>query len=235
MAQIRTKPVLRRFALYGLILLAFALVTGVVFVLVSDRSTINIAEAFPEPVILDPENRPYFVFPEAVRTTDLSLNLFVDRFARVCMEGKYSDFRLMLSNQRPPILPARFEANFNALKQVRIEGLEKIPVSAGAPNDTFIMKVTYDLKDFAVRHGERSKQIYVGINKEEGIWRLGPIPSEALARLAAYKAAQSQPAAIDADIVTESAPPAKANAATVPVEAGESSRTVANKPMRIES
>ncbi|MEK6642533.1 MAG: hypothetical protein AABZ08_01380 [Planctomycetota bacterium] len=235
MAQVRTKPALRRFWLYGLILLAFALVSGVLFILITDRNTITIAEAFPEPVILDPEKRPNFVFPEAARTTDLALNLFVDRFARVCMEGKYSDFRLMLSSQRPPVLPARFESNFNALKQVRIEALEKVPTLPGALDDVYIMSVGYDLQDFAVRRGERTKQVHVGLTKEDGLWHIGPIPREAVARFAAYKQAQSQPADPDTDVVTETAPPARANPATTPADSGPTSRTVANKPMRIDS
>lgn len=230
MAQARTQPALRRFGLYGLILLALALVSGVIFVLVTDSSVLTVPEAFPEPVILNPEKRPHFVFPESSRTFDLSLNQFVDRFARVCMEGKYADFRLMLSTKRPPILPPRFESNFNALKQVRILALEKLPDVPGTAGPIFLMQAGYELKDFAVRRGERTKQVHVAVTQEDGQWRIGPIPHEAMMRLKAYRQAQSQPAE-EADVVGEGLPAS----ARSPAPVAPTTRTSANRPMRLDS
>lgn len=215
---------LRRFALYGLILLAFTLVSAVAFVFLTEETVLTEEEAFPEPVILDLEARPNFEFPVAARTFDLSLNRFVDRFARVCMQGKYSDFRLMLSSKRPPILPPRFESNFNALKNVRILGIEKLPDLPEIPGPIYLMSAEYELEDFAVRGGERVKQVQVAIAREEGEWRLGPIPGEALDRLRAYRAMQaaSQPAekpAVDETAATPETPP----------------RASSNRPARIGS
>ena len=227
MAQPRTKPALKRIGLYGLILFALAMVSAVIFVLVTDDTVLTVDAAFPEPVILDPEKRPHFVFPESVRCFDLSLNQFVDRFARVCMEGKYSDFRLMLSTRRPPVLPPRFEANFNALKEVRILGLEKLPDVPGVPGPIYIMKAAYELQDFAVRRGERTKQVHVAITHEDGQWRIGPIPHEALTRLRAYQQAQSQPAD-EADVVSEQAP-----VRIDPRNPDGSVHTSANRPLRL--
>jgi hypothetical protein len=218
MNQPRSQPALRRFGLYGLILLALAMVSGVIFVILTDDPFIAASEAFPEPVLLNPENRPNFVFPESARTYDLSLNQFVDRFARVCMQGRYSDFRLMLSTRRPPILPPRFESNFNALKQVRILGLDRLPEIPGVEGPVYLMRSEYDLQDFAVRRGEKTRQVQVAIAREDGAWKIGPLPREALARLRAYQAAQSQPAA---------PLPAEAN---TPLP-----RTTANRPARLSS
>jgi hypothetical protein len=231
MAQLRTQPALRRFGLYGLILLALALVSGVIFVLVTDSSVLTVAEAFPEPVILNPEKRPHFIFPESLRTYDLSLNQFVDRFARVCMEGKYSEFRLMLSKNRPPILPARFESNFNALKEVRILGLEKLPDLPATTGPVYVMKAAYDLQDFAVRRGERTKQVHVAIAQEDGQWRIGPIPREAMARLRAYEQGKSQPAE-KPDVVGQPGTPSTRSDTPSPAPAP---RTAANRPMRLDS
>ena len=227
MAQLRTQPAIRRFALYGLILLALAMVSGVIFVLITEDSVLTVSEAFPEPVILNPEKRPHFVFPESARTFDLTLNEFVDRFARVCMEGKYSDFRLMLSTKRTPILPPRFESNFNALKEVRVVGLDKLPELPEMPGAVYIMTASFDLQDFAVRRGEKTKKVRVAISKEDGQWRIGPIPHEAIARLRAYQQAQSQPAD-DADLVMPAA-------TSRPAESTPSSRTAANQPMKLDS
>ena len=224
MARRLTDPALRRFLLYTLVLLAFAMVSGVIFILLTDESVLTVAEAFPEPVILDPEKRPHFVFPDAARTYDLSLNEFVDRFARVCMQGKYSDFRLMLSTRRPPILPARFESNFNALKEVRILGLEKVPDMPEQDGPVYVMKAAYDLQDFAAKKGEKTREVHVAIAKEDGRWRIGPIPHEALARLAAYQRSTSQPTTAKA--IEEVQPPPEAQPAT--------QRAAANRPLTLE-
>lgn len=212
-------PMLKRFGLYGLILLAFFFVSAVVFVLVTEERVLTEEEAFPEPVILDAENSPEFEFPVAARTFDLSLNRFVDRFARVCREGKYSDFRLMLSSRRPPILPPRFESNFNALKRVKILDIEKMPEMPETPGPVYVMTTEYELEDFAAKTGEAVKQVSVAIAKEEGQWRLGPIPGEAVERLRAYRSqgTATQP--------TDEAGPSTS----------EEPKAVANRPARIDS
>lgn len=216
---IERAPTLKRFGLYGLILLAFFFVSAVVFVLVTEERVLTEDEAFPEPVILDAENSPEFEFPVAARTYDLSLNRFVDRFARVCREGKYSDFRLMLSSRRPPILPPRFESNFNALKRVKILDIEKMPEMPETPGPVYVMTTEYELEDFAAKTGEAVKRVSVAIAKEEGEWRLGPIPGEAIERLRAYRfrSATTQPS----DDATPST--------------SEESKAVANRPARIDS
>jgi hypothetical protein len=185
-----SSPTFRRVALYGLILLALTFVSAVVFVLATDRPTIADDEAFPEPVVLDLERRPHFVFPVSARTYDLSLNQFVDRFARVCMLGKYSDFRLMLSRTRPPILPPRFESNFNALKNVRILKIERLPDVPNVPGPVYLMNARYELEDFAVKGGKSVREVQVAITREDGDWRIGPIPHDALEQLRAFQAAK---------------------------------------------
>lgn len=220
------RPTIKRIALYALILMAFTLVSAVGFVLLTEEPILTEEQAFPEPVILNPEKRPHFDFPVSARTYDLSLNRFVDRFARVCMQGKYSDFRLMLSRRRPPILPPRFESNFNALKQVRILGIEKLPEVPDAPGPIYLMSAEYELQDYAVRGGEQVRQVQVAITREEGDWCLGPIPQEALERLRAYRSQQS---------TTQAAEAATAEDSDASSESESSPKTTANRPLRIDS
>lgn len=191
--NLNNRPSTKRLVLYALILLAFTMVSAVGFVLLTEDPILTEDEAFIEPVILNMEQRPEFVFPLSARTYDLSLNRFVDRFARVCMQGKYSDFRLMLSSRRPPILPPRFESNFNALKQVRILGIEKLPDIPDVVGPIYLMSAEYELQDYAIRGGEAVRQVQVAITREDGNWCLGPIPQEALERLRAYRATQTTP------------------------------------------
>jgi hypothetical protein len=217
---IRSSTTFRRFALYGLILLALTAVSAVVFVIATDRPGLAEEEAFPEPVILDLERRPHFVFPVSVRTFDLSLNQFVDRFARVCMQGKYSDFRLMLSRRRPPILPPRFESNFNALKKVRITVIERLPTVPGMEGPIYLMNAEYELEDFAVKGGQSTRHVQVAVTREDGTWRIGPIPHEALQQLKAYRNAQATSA------------PATRPAENVPMP--DAPQISANRPARLD-
>lgn len=219
-SAIRSSPTFRRVALYGLILLALTFVSAVVFVLATDRPTIADDEAFPEPVILDLERRPHFVFPVSARTYDLSLNRFVDRFARVCMQGKYSDFRLMLSRSRPPILPPRFESNFNALKNVRILQIERLPDVPQVEGPVYLMNAQYELEDFAVKGGKSVRQVQVAITREDGDWRIGPIPHDALEQLRAFQANQA------AKSPTTSRPQVNTSSDALP--------SAANRPARLD-
>lgn len=195
MAQTVSTPTLRRFALYGLILLALALSSAVIFVLVTDEPALSSDEAFPPVVVLDPEKHPRLVFPEQIRSFDLQVNRFIDRFARVCLGGEYFEFRMMLSRKQPPVLPDRFESNFSAVKEIRITHLEKLPPMPQADAPLYLMQVEYELNDFAVKKGERTKQVTVAILKEDGDYRLGPLPGGAAEKLAAYRAQQAREAA----------------------------------------
>jgi hypothetical protein len=203
-----SNPTFRRFALYGLILLALTLSSAVLFVVATDEPVLSDEEAFPPPVVIDPERRPQFLFPEEIRTCDLEINRFIDRFARVCMSGKYDDFRLMISRRQPPILPPRFESNFNALKQIRITAVEKLPDMPQANAPLYVMQAECELKDFAAKKGERTKQVQVAILREDGDLRLGPLPSGAAEKLAAYRAQQAASAASQPSARAESKPQA---------------------------
>jgi hypothetical protein len=184
----------RRVGFYALILLAVVMVSAVVAVMIMEDPLLAEADAFPSPVVLNPEKRPNIVFPESVRTPDLSLNRFVDRFARVCVQGKYPDLRLMLSSRSgDPLVARRFESMFNALKQVRILALEKMPTVPDVEGPVYLMKAEYVLEDFAVSKARKTELVRLAIAREEGNWRIGPIPRSVLARLEAYRASTSQP------------------------------------------
>jgi hypothetical protein len=218
---------LRRYGLAGAVTLAVVLVGAVVAVMVSDDPVLDPEDVFPEAVIVSGDRRPEIVFPERVRTFDLSLNRFVDRFVRVCMQGKYSDFRLMLSSRAgDPIVASRFESMFNALKQVRILAIDQAPDIPGLEGPVYVMLVEYDLEPSAVRRGEQSERRRLAILKENGEWRIGPIPHEVVARLQGLE----QPATQSAAQPPATAAPATASGPAPP----EPPKTMANSPARIE-
>ena len=88
MLDLRNQRDRRQLGLFGLILLAMGLLATVATVMVTDDASMSADGAFPEPVFIDPEKRPRFLFPDEVRTHDLSLNRFIDRFFRVCAGGQ---------------------------------------------------------------------------------------------------------------------------------------------------
>lgn len=172
----------RRISYYGLAVLAIVLLSCVAAIMMMDDPLLADAEAFPDAVVLA-DKRPDIVFPESVRTADLTLNRFVDRFARVCMQGKYSDLRLMLSSRGgDPLVASRFESMFNALKQVRILVLDRVANLPDAVGPVYVMKAEYVLEDYAAAKGRRTEQVRLAIAKEDGGWRIGPIPRGIQAR-----------------------------------------------------
>ncbi|MFQ5424671.1 MAG: hypothetical protein ACE5F9_11915 [Phycisphaerae bacterium] len=188
MTRSETKPGLRRFGLYGLILLALTLVSAVVFVIATDNELLGTDDVFVDALPLDPEKRPNFVFPESVRTYDTSLNRFIDRFVRICMQGRYSEYRLMHTNRAEPISADRFASIYHAVKETRIlavEALPDLPDLAGIDGPVYIMLSEYDLEDYADPDGARTRRIRVAITKEGGRWRIGSIPGDLLDRLQA--------------------------------------------------
>lgn len=206
----------RRIGFLALVVVAAAMLTVVAMVMLGEDPLLAEEDAFRDPFVLPPGKRPNILFPELVRTTDLSLNRFVDRFARVCMEGKYSDLRLLLSTRSgDPLVARRFESMFNALKQVRILALEEVPRVPGLEGSAYLLLAEYVLEDYAATKGRSIEQVRLAIAREEGVWRIGPIPRNLLAALEARSgSSSSQPTSQGSDSATlGSASPAASGAA----------------------
>lgn len=193
------RPALQRIAFVGLIVVAAFMVGAVAFVMVSDKRALAAEEVFPEPVRVDLEKRPNFQFPESVRTFDPALNRFIDRFARICMEGKYSEFRLMCTSRVSPLAPRRFESIFHAVREIRVLSVMRLPEMPKLPGPVYIMRAEYDLKpEYARRAGGdeaavKTKGVQVALTFEDGTWRIGPIPREGAEALAAMELSASRP------------------------------------------
>lgn len=185
-------PSRARNPLLYLAIVAALLVSTVVYVVTrSDDGAYSTAEAFPETVITDAENAPDFDFPDALRSTDLDLNRFVDRFFRICSQGKYSEFKLMYTN-RPgqEISPERFESTFNVLKSARITQLRPLPALPQFEGPTWLLVAEFDLEDYAPTQRKKGNVIRLAIGQEDDRWRLlGPVTKDALDQIEAYEAA----------------------------------------------
>ncbi|MCG8406158.1 MAG: hypothetical protein MI923_13255 [Phycisphaerales bacterium] len=226
MAQPQTQPKVRRIGLYGLILLALGMVSTVIWVLVTDGPSYDAGEVFGEIVYVDPEKRPHFVFPDEFRTPDLSLNRFVDRFFRICAEAKYSEFRLMLSQTTSErVSPDRFESMFHALKTAEVLNIKKMPDLPDLDGPVYVLTTQYELEDYASKGESNIRRL--AIRKENEEWRLGPIPSDWLAKLRAYEQGTPIPAVSDAPSENEASPSGEMPQLNV-------SKAAANRPARID-
>jgi len=128
--------------------------------------------------------RPDFDFPEEIRSTNIDLNRFIDRFFRVCAEPNYAEFRLLYtSDNAQEVSPERFESMFNVLSSARILALRELPTGEDEDREQYLLVVEYDLENFAPTTKTRDNQAFLLIGKENDEWRfLGPRSRDQLAR-----------------------------------------------------
>jgi len=223
MATAVYRPRFRHFGLLGLVLLALVLVSAVGVAIFSDEQLYDPEELFESPVLVNPEKQPTFVFPEELRSTDLSLNLFVDRFFRLCAHGKYSEIRLMISQRAGDALPpSRFERMFNAMKEARINSIRRLPDVPGAEGPAYLLTAEYDLEAHAMKTQKIGNRVRLLIRKEEGEWRLGPVSRDLIEKLEAYDAANA------------GTQPVETSPTSAPAHAPTSTKVIANQPIRLD-
>ena len=177
-------PPRRKSPLIFMTVLAAGLLTAVYVVTRQDQEAYSLDEIFVEQVLVDPSMRPDFDFPEEIRSTNIDLNRFIDRFFRVCASAKYSEFRLLYtSDNAQEVSPERFESMFNVLRSARILALRKLPTPKGTDREEYLLVVEYDLENFAPTTKTRDNRAFLLIGKENDEWRfLGPRSREQLAR-----------------------------------------------------
>ncbi len=215
-------PKVRRYGFAALVVLAVGLLTSVGVVIFSDDPLYDPDELFDTGVLVNPDKQPNFVFPEDMRTADLSLNRFIDRFFRLCAQGKYPEVRLMLSQRAGDALPPnRFENIFNAMKEARIKSIIRLPTNGSGEESAFVLTAEYDLEAHALRTQKEDNRVRMLIRKEEGEWRLGPVSREIAARLDALSDATTDSNGNDGDSNPD-------------VETPKPSKVIANRPVRIE-
>ena len=176
--------------LFILAVIAAVLGTTVVIVVqdeeVPEYTTEN---SFVEAVVVNPELEPKFEFPDELRTTDLEVNRFIDRFFRICGEAKYSEFKLMYTSEPgTEIPPARFESTFNVLKEARITELRRLPDLKQFEGPTWLIVAEFDLENFAAVDKDDGNVIRLVVGNERGKLKIRPITRDAVEQIQAYEA-----------------------------------------------
>ncbi len=189
------RPFAARVGLLLLVLLALALLSIVGYVLITEDRLSGLSEE-PQRIepIVDLSRRPEVSFPTTLRSYDPSVNVFVDRFIRVCQEGRYSELRLMYTRRLEPPTARAFVAMFNAVRGIRMRALERLPPLRALPGPVYRLVADCDLEEFAVKQGRRTRRVQVAIVQEEGEWRLAPFPRGSAEQLEALLSGTTQPA-----------------------------------------
>ncbi len=198
--QPQSPPATRRAGLLALVMLAIGLLVVVFYVLVSEQTAdeLDVEITLTEPPV-DTSRPPAFTFPTTMRTYDTSLNAFVDRFARACLTGRYSEVRKLFTRRIEPPSDKAFVTMFNAVRSLRIESLDRLPPLKSFDGPVYRLVAECTLQDFAVKHGPPTRRVQVGIIQENGDWALTPLPRGSAEQLDALLSGATQPAAFDDD------------------------------------
>lgn len=163
--------------------------TAVVVIVRDDNLAYAPEDLFDEPIHPDPARKPKFEFPDELRTTDLAVNRFIDRFFRVCGEARYSEFKLMYTSQPGrEIPPERFGSTFNVLKEARITELRRLPDLKQFEGPTWLVVAEYDLEKYAEFNKKEGNLIRLVVGKEDGRLKIRPITRDAVEQIEAHEA-----------------------------------------------
>ena len=119
---------------------------------------------------------------------------------------------------------------FNALKTAQILSILKLPELPEIPGPIYVLTARYDLEDYAARRQAAGSVIRLGIKKESGQWRIGPIPRAAIARLEAFERSATKSTGPSKDSTENHQP----SGPSQPPEPG-APKAAANRPARIDS
>lgn len=167
----------------------------------SESQVGNESDRPPEP----PTPKSVLVFPEAIKVADDSVNRSLHHAMTVSMSGDYNAFRLLWSAREDPLPRDEFEKGFGAVKEIRIEALEKVMLAGGAHNAgaqnsageaVYAAYATIRL-DPAKNLGqpEPERRVVLMLVHEHGDWRLARAPKELRVWLKdKVKVAPSEPA-----------------------------------------
>lgn len=197
----RREPLARRIGLLALILVALALLSVVGYVLITEDRAVGAADEEDRPEFtVDLSSPPVFEFPTSARSFDPSLNQFVDRFVRMCLGVRYSEFRRMYTRRLDPPNARAFVSMFNAVEKVRVVALDKLPPLKSVPDPAYRLVAEYDLREFAVKRGRKTRRIQVAVFQEEGEWVIAPLPKGSAEQLSAVLSGTTQPAREDDEL-----------------------------------
>jgi hypothetical protein len=138
-----------------------------------------------------PEQQPEFLFPEHVRSSDATLNKFIEDFARACIAGHYDQYRLFTSRQVEPVPREQFEKVYRRVERVEVRKVEALVRISGLPYPLWLIITDIHLRE-TPREPIRTTMILVF--KEQDKWVMAPAPVALRDAIAATRPATTRPA-----------------------------------------
>ena len=137
-------------------------------------------------VIADPapKTRDLLVFPNVLYVEDPGVNEFVEHAMAVCAAGDYDKFRLLWSAREEPLPRKEYEKGWQAVQEIRIQGLERVLLDAqrdveGASSGQTVYALLAEVSmdpDHPAAAGEPIREVALMLVHEHEEWRLAKTP-----------------------------------------------------------
>lgn len=160
----------------------------------------------PDQIPVDQYRHPKFVFPKEVLTGNKSLDEFIIRFTQVCIEGKYDEYRLLVSRKVELVPREQFEKVYQAVKRAEVKEIRELPRISELPYPLWVVISEIHLRK-DIENPVRRVMVLVFQEKIKGKqeWVLAPAP-RALRDVIPTTQPLSQPTTRPTSVPTSSVP-----------------------------
>lgn len=131
-----------------------------------------------------PKVRDLLIFPDVLYVEDPRVNEFVGHAMAVCAAGDYDEFRLLWSAREEPLPRKEYEKGWQAVQEIRIQGLERVLLDAkkdgkGASSEQTVYALLAEVSmdpDHPAAAGEPTREVALMLVHEHEEWRLAKTP-----------------------------------------------------------
>ena len=128
-------------------------------------------------IVEPPDIPPTFSFAAGLREEFPEATGFVHEFLQTCLNGDYSGYRKLVSRRREPEGLDRFTAIYHAIRVVRVESIERIPVPQVSDAVYRVVTAAEFQPGSRVSLRARNRSVAILVFQENGQWRMAPAPA----------------------------------------------------------
>lgn len=140
------------------------------------RPTGNPADKY-KTIVEPPDVPPTFSFAAGLREEFPEAAGFVNEFLQTCLKGDYSGYRKLVSRRREPEGLDRFTAIYHAIRVVRVESIERVPVPEVSDAVYRVVTAAEFQPGSRVSLRARNRSVAILVFQENGQWRMAPAPA----------------------------------------------------------
>ena len=128
-------------------------------------------------IVEPPDVPPTFSFAAGLREEFPEAAGFVNEFLQTCLNGDYSGYRKLVSRRREPEGLDRFTVIYHAIRAVRVESIERIPVPQVSDAVYRVVTAAEFQPGSRVSLRARNRRVAILVFQENGHWRMAPAPA----------------------------------------------------------